>query len=88
MFISVSCRFLTQQQLCHILPRFPAACLKALTFSHIKVNIFSMGLSLVIYSTLLSVSQADLLLTSSQTWFWKLLTLITSFSKIILINYL
>lgn len=67
MFISVSCRFLTQQQLCHILPRFPAASLKALTFSHIKVNIFSMGLSLV-YSTLLSVSQADLLLTSSKTY--------------------
>ena len=69
MFISVSCRFLTQQQLCLILPRFPAACLKALTFSHIKVKILSMGLYLVNYSTLLSVSQADLLLiTSSQTY--------------------
>lgn len=61
MFISVSCRFLTQ-------PRFPAACFKALTFSYIKVIIFSMGLCLVNYSALLSVSQADLLLTSSQTY--------------------
>ena len=68
MFISVSCRFLTQQQLCLILPRFPDACLKALTFSHIKVKILCMGLYLVNYSTLLSVSQADLLLTSSQTY--------------------
>lgn len=68
MFISVSCRFLTQQQLCLILPRFPVACLKALTFSHIKFNIFFMGLCLVNYSTLLSVSQADLLLTPSQTY--------------------
>ena len=68
MFISVSCCFLTQQQLCLILPRFPAACLKALTFSHIKVKISSMGLCLVNYSTPLSVSQADLLLTSSQTY--------------------